>query len=146
MHRNAIGLASIVLVSIAAFAGCGPTTGAGTVPATGTVTMDGRPLSGASVTFQPIGGDARLTSQATTDEAGKFELGTYAGGGKFQPGIAPGKYAVAITKLDTAAIRDTLSPPKNLLPPRYADPASSQLTAEVIDGKPNDFEFPLHSK
>jgi hypothetical protein len=146
MTRGAFGGWLLALLASTTLAGCGRSTVPGTVAASGVVTLDAKPLEGASVTFQPIGGDAKLASQSTTDAAGKFELGTYAGGGKFQPGIAPGKYAVSIIKLDTASIRNTLSPPKNLLPVKYANPDSSKLTAEVTAGKENNFEFPLSSK
>lgn len=146
MTRSVFGVWLACLLSLAALSGCGKSTGAGTIPATGIVTFDGTPVEGASITFQPIGSDAKLASQATTDAAGKFELSTYASGGKFHPGIAPGQYAVSITKLDTASIRDTLSPPKNLLPAKYANPNSSMLKAEVAAGSENRFEFPLVSK
>ena len=37
----------------------------------------------------------------------------------------------------------TASPPKSLLPETYGDPAKSGLTAEVVGGKANVFEFDL---
>jgi hypothetical protein len=84
-----------------------------------------------------------LASQATTDTAGRFALSTHVGGGKLKSGIVPGKYVVSISKLDTAPAKNTFSPPKNLLPPKYADPKTSLLTAEVVAGQTNDFQFPL---
>jgi hypothetical protein len=100
------------------------------------------------VVFNPPIGSAeqRLSSQATTDHDGRFRLTTHVGGGKFKPGIVPGKYDVAINKLDTGSIKNTLSPPKNLLPPKYADAKTSLLTADVAAGQANDFQFPLKSK
>ena len=91
-------------------------------------------------------GDGRLASQATTDADGRFKLSTHIGGGKFKSGIVPGKYTVASHGLDTAIAKDAFSKPKNLLPPKYADPKSSKLTAEVAAGQPNDFQFPLKSE
>jgi hypothetical protein len=87
-----------------------------------------------------------LASQSVTDAQGRFELSTHVGAGKFKPGIVPGKYSVAIAKLDTASIATTLAPPKNLLPKKYADPKTSGLVAEVVEGRENDFEFPLTSQ
>ncbi len=122
--------------------------GPATVKVTGTVTLNGAPIDGATVLFTPdIGSnDGRLASQAATDSEGRFALTTHVGGGKFKSGIVPGKYVVAITKLDTTATKNTFLPPKNLLPPKYADPKSSQLNAEVIAGQANDFPFPLKSE
>jgi hypothetical protein len=72
-------------------------------------------------------------------------MNTHVGGGKFEPGIEPGRYAVAITKLDTSAIASTLAPPKDLLPKKYGDPKKSGLTADVEAGRENVFEFALVS-
>jgi hypothetical protein len=73
-------------------------------------------------------------------------MSTHSGGGKFVPGIAPGRYAVAITKLDTAAVSSTLAPPKDLLPKKYGNPQTSRLTADVTEGGENDFQFALSTQ
>jgi hypothetical protein len=131
----------------AVFAGCeNSAAGPATVAVTGTVTNGGTPLEGANVIFHPmVESGQTLASQAVTDAQGRFELSTHVGAGNFKPGIVPGKYAVAITKLDTANIATTLAPPKNLLPKKYADPKTSRLVAEVVEGQENDFEFALSS-
>jgi hypothetical protein len=99
------------------------------------------------VVFYPAdSGDQTLASQAVTDSNGQFVLSTHVGGGNFKSGIVTGKYGVAISKLDTAAITSTLAPPKNLLPKKYASPKSSGLNAEVIAGQANDFKFALEGK
>jgi hypothetical protein len=131
---------------LVAVAGCGGTKGGpATIEVTGTVTLNGAPIDGASVLFSPdIGSsDGRLASQATTDTAGRFKLSTHIGGGKFKPGIVPGKYVVSVTKLDTAAAKNTFTAPKNLLPPKYADAKTSLLSADVVAGQANDFQFAL---
>lgn len=139
----------IAALSVVALAGCNGTKGGpATVEATGTVTLNGTPVDGASVLFTPDTGsdDARLASQATTDSEGRFKLTTHVAGGKFKSGVAPGKYVVAISKLDTAAAKNTFSPPKNLLPSKYADAKSSRLKAEVATEQLNDFTFPLKTE
>jgi hypothetical protein len=139
----------IVALSLLALAGCGGTKGGpATVEVTGTATLNGTPVDGANVLFTPeIGSeDRRLASQATTDSEGHFKLTTHVSGGKFKSGIVPGKYLVAITKLDAAAAKNVFSPPKNLLPAKYADPKSSLLKADVAAGHANDFTFPLKSE
>jgi hypothetical protein len=138
-----------VVLYLIAIAGCGGTkSGPATVEVTGTVTLNGAGVDGASVLFSPDVGssDGRLASQATTDSAGRFKLSTHVGGGKFKSGIVPGKYVVAISKLDTAPAKNPFSPPKNLLPPKYADPKTSLLTADVAAGQANDCQFPLKSE
>jgi hypothetical protein len=110
------------------------------------VTFDGQPVEGANVIFAPADGKQTLASQAVTDIEGRFEMSTHSGGGKFVPGIAPGRYGVAVTKLDTAAVSTTLAPPKELLPKKYGNPQTSGLSADVTAGSENDFEFTLMSK
>jgi hypothetical protein len=116
------------------------------VPASGVVTFDGNPIEGANVIFYPSESDQTLASQSVTDQDGRFELKTHVGGGKMQPGIAPGRYAVAITKFDTGSIATTLSPPKDVLPRKYGGPKTSGLTANVEVGSENNFQFALTSK
>ena len=67
-------------------------------------------------------------------------------GGAATPGIVPGRYAIAVSKLDTAAIATTFAPPKDVLPKKYGDPKTSGLTADVAMGRENDFVFALTSK
>jgi len=132
----------------AAVVGCGQTkSGPATVDVDGTVTLNGAPVEGANVVFYPsAAGDARRASEATTDAEGRFHLSTNLGGGKLKSGIAPGQYAVAISKLDKASIKDIVGPPKNLLPRKYADPKTSQLTASVVESGENHFAFPLSER
>src|SRR5690349_4021780 len=90
-------LVVLPLLCLTALLGCSNTqSGRTTVEVSGIVTLDGTPLDGANVLFAPDVGsdDGRLPSQAVTDNEGKFNLRTHVGGGKFQSGIAPGKYAV----------------------------------------------------
>jgi hypothetical protein len=144
-HRDFL-LAALCLIALA---GCGSTKGGpATIEVTGTVTLNGTAVDGASVVFSPeIGSnDGRLASQATTDSTGRFKLSTHVGGGKFKSGIVPGKYTVTIAKPDPAVAKNIFSPPKNLLPPKYADPKTSQLTTNVAAGQANDFQFPLKTE
>ena len=139
----------LAAICLAAVNGCGGTKGGpATVEVTGTVTLNGSAVDGANVLFSPdIGSnDGRLASQATTDSAGRFKLSTHVGGGKFKSGIVPGKYVVAISKLDTAPAKNTFTAPKNLLPPKYADAKTSLLNSDVAAGQANDFQFPLKSE
>ena len=120
-----------------------------THPAKGRVTLGGAPVKGATVTFRPDGQGSGCSG--ISDDGGNFKLSTFTGG----DGAIPGKYRVGVTKFDTAATgvdvnspgyappSATASPPKSLLPETYGDPAKSGLTAEVVGGKANVFEFDL---
>lgn len=115
--------------------------------AVGSVTWNGSPVEGATVMFAPAdGGAQRLSSQAVTDASGIFVMTTHVGAGNFKPGVVPGKYEVGVTKLDTASIKSTMGPPKNVLPNKYANAKSSGLTAEVVAGRVNKFTFSLEGK
>src|SRR5436309_2229687 len=90
------GFAALVI----AVAGCG---GGGNkaVPVKGKVTLDGAPISLASVVFLP-NREGSILAQAVTNQQGDFELTTY------QPndGALPGEYRVVVTKLDEAPLAD----------------------------------------
>jgi hypothetical protein len=143
-------LRSVLVIGFctAVLAGCSKSKGPATIEVTGIVTLDGKPLDGANVLFSPGLGsnDSRLASQTTTDGNGKFHLQTHIGGGNYKSGIVPGKYDVTISKLDTSAAKNTFSPPKNLLPAKYADAKTSPFKADVVAGQANDFPLALKSE
>lgn len=136
----------VLLLAVASspLVGCGASTKPGAATATGVVALDSKPVAGANVIFYPASAaNPALACQAVTDEQGRFQMQTHVGAGKFEPGIAPGAYVVAITKLDTAGITTTLGPPKSLLPRKYNDPKTSKLAAVVALDRENNFEFNL---
>ena len=120
--------AFLVLVIAALTAGCqhGPDLGL----VEGTVTIDGRPLAGATVVFQPkAGGHA---SRGTTDDAGRYQL-VYIRDIK---GALIGSHTVMIY---AASEGD----PKERVPARYNK--KSIVTAQVAAGK-NEQNFNLTSR
>lgn len=125
------------------------------VPAKAIVMYAGKPVEGASVTF---GGAEIRGAVGNTDESGEVTLWTYEPG----DGVIPGKYTVAVRKLEVLALPDpeTVSPeeysrmahemnralsgaPKHLVPKKYSKAETSELTAEVVDGGENVFTFEL---
>jgi len=62
---------------------------------TGTVTLDGTPVEGATVTFIPVDGKARSASGSTSAD-GTFELTTF----KDKDGALPGDYKVTVSYRD----------------------------------------------
>lgn len=131
-------VALLPLCCALAAAGCGPGRPK-TLPVTGVVTLDGKPLEEASVLFAPEGGGRPATG--LTDKEGRFRLGTFVPG----DGALPGKHLVSVVKKKTSGVltdADGLSggvAPGGIVehwftPKRYADPKTSGLTAEVQPG------------
>src|SRR5262245_8328244 len=90
--------ALVCLVVLGACAGCGPRTIAPppTVPVTGTVTMNGRPVAGVLVKFYAMFdiGKVNFTPFGETGADGSFVLSTGAGGN----GAPPGEYSVTFER------------------------------------------------
>jgi hypothetical protein len=108
-------------------AGCG---GLDLLPVTGTVTLDGKPVGDAAVTFSPTAGGP--VASGTTDAAGHFQLTT-----TNRAGVMPGEYTVTITKQTMHNITsDGMPGPGGVkiqwhVPRRYSEPESSGLKAVV---------------
>jgi hypothetical protein len=141
---NRLGVWLVLSSVLSAGLGCGRSgTPAGFASAVGTVTFQGKPVPGASVTFYPAdGNDAAMPTQATTNDQGTFEMSTQVGGGKSTRGIAPGHYDVAVAKLDMTNVTSTSTPPKHILPLKFGNPKTSKLSANVAAGD-NNFTFAL---
>lgn len=132
-----------LLALCVSFAGCGG--GAGDQPdlglVKGTVTFEGSPLSGASVTFMPDNG---RPASGTTDSAGNYEL-TYIRDTK---GCKVGHSKVVITSVVEGANEmenegDDATPAeaaKEKLPAKYN--TDTELEADVKAGE-NTFNFDL---
>lgn len=147
----------LLLAAASGLVGCGGTDRGklpDTVPAKGTVTYKGTPVTGATVTFVADG--EAPSAFGKTDESGSFELTSFNVG----KGAVPGQYRVTITKYtdsepaDVASVEsDDYVPPElgtelsagptNLVPEKFAKPETSELTATVTEDGENDFKFDL---
>jgi hypothetical protein len=124
-----------------AFAGCGKRDGyaeLGLVEVGGTVTLDGKPLSGANVNFES---EDKRSSMGTTDSAGKYSL-MYDSQTR---GVVPGPKIVRITTAEVgegggAAEGSAIS--KESVPTRYN--RQSELKADVSASN-KTFNFDLKS-
>ncbi|MEX2169936.1 MAG: carboxypeptidase-like regulatory domain-containing protein [Pirellulales bacterium] len=110
-------------------------------PLSGTVTYQGAPVQGAIVVLHPAEAGELQPAQATTDSNGQFAISTHIGQGAYQPGLAPGKYLVEISKREVAS--DFTRPPRHLLPEKYASAKTSELTADVPAEGVEELEFTL---
>src|SRR5688500_6533032 len=81
-------------------AGCGPS-GPAMVKDTGTVTLDGTPVDGASVMFVPV--STVKPAQGKTDAAGKFTLNTDPS--KPDDGALEGEYTIAVSGVRTTGVQ-----------------------------------------
>ncbi|MBM3980085.1 MAG: hypothetical protein FJ304_07335 [Planctomycetes bacterium] len=119
-------VASAVVLSLVALAGCGQK-GPALVPVTGKVTTaDGKPLERATVVFHPVGAaDANgVKPRGTVGADGTFTLTSHTTG----DGAPAGEYRVTV-ELWTAGKGD--DPPTSRLPAKFANPEKSGLTATV---------------
>ena len=129
-----------VLCSVLCVCGCGGDGRPSLVPVTGKVTLNGEPIDGAMVGFQPqdIEGYNR-PSTATTDAQGSFTVGTYG----TDDGIPEGSYRVTVRKSEVIGkipegynLENPEENPRPLrtrliVPEMYADAEASGLTVTV---------------
>jgi hypothetical protein len=160
--RQLLGTASFgsfLIVCAMVAVGCGggaPPMPSGIVPVTGTVTLDGEPVSGAIVTFVPVqitgGGGAGLgAASGMTDSTGKYSLIGYEGRAN---GTLPGSYRVKISRLtradgstvipgpDDSPMQLLVSGAREQLPEKYSSDIRTSLVATVDpSGSPVDFKL-----
>lgn len=103
--------------------------GCGGPPSTveGVVTLDGRPLAAACVTFHPDAPGPVAYGRSFDD--GSYHLKTGAAG----TGLAAGRYRVTVFAMEVVAGAGERAGPL-LTPATYADPSTTPLRCEVGDG------------
>jgi hypothetical protein len=138
-------------LSVLVFTGCGKAPNPfGAVYVEGTVTYDGTPIEGVSVTFIPQGGD--LAAGGMTDSSGKFTLTI--GGASLGSGAKPGQYDVTFTKVELPEMRPlgegpvAMPVPTYLIPQKYENPRASGIAPVTVDSdkSKNKFTFALSSQ
>ncbi|MDR0335845.1 MAG: carboxypeptidase-like regulatory domain-containing protein [Planctomycetaceae bacterium] len=145
----------ILFLLLLFFSGCSDGTSFRVETVEGTVTLDGTPVEGATLTFVPSVSNIGKSAYARTNSQGFFRL-TAIQGGQSGAGTVIGNYLVAISK-DTPVREPTEKeladqergiafeiPITHIIPTKYNNAQTSGLTAEVIKGK-NVFNFNLKS-
>jgi hypothetical protein len=140
MKRATRFIALALLVSVPFLSGCG----AKPVKVTGTVTLNGQPVEGATVQFVPVN-DGGRPAVGTTGADGGFSLTTI----ENHDGAMPGEYKVVITynpPVETAPAQNTeqgmkqatqaqsqakRGKPKYVIPAAYTDPAKTPVRQSV---------------
>lgn len=133
--QRALQVLSLVGAAIL-ITGCG---GSGLTPLTGTVKVDGAPLTGATgaVLFTPVGGGPTAGGGIKAD-------GTYTVTSGSQAGLAPGEYLISVSASKPANPHNTevAEIPKPMIPVRYADPKTSELKVTISSGtKTHDIDL-----
>ena len=135
------------LVVTVTLAGCNSDGNPKTYEVSGTLTLNGQPVDGATIVLIPKGTGA-YPATAVSNADGTFQLTTF----NANDGAVPGDYSVKISKMEykEEAVSDTqvfasseeenenyeltessAAPPKNLLPAKYANPMTSELIYSV---------------
>ena len=129
-----------VVVALAASFGCTKAV----APVSGTVTLDGKPVEGASVTFLPMDADGYgvVGSATATDAQGRYVQKLVFGGR--QPGVAVGKHKVSVSLFRADLKNPDGMMGREMLPDRYN--TATELTYEVPKGGTDQANFDLKSK
>ena len=144
----------VILLSLACFLGftaigCGG--GIKTNYVEGIVTLDGEPLSGASVTFIPVAEDG-LTAGGFSDDWGVYRLSSVNGSGG--RGALAGEYVVTVAKTKEVPLArpvkhddgtETKTTSESVLAPIYRERTKTPLKFTVKNGS-NKIDLPLKSK
>jgi hypothetical protein len=109
----------------------------------GTVTMDGKPLDGASVVFNPVTEDGLLAAGKTNAD-GMYELRT-----QEQAGAVAGSYKVTVLLTKVTGTRKNPDSDDDLkmtyiVPSTFSDPETSGLEAKVPG--PESYDFSLTTR
>jgi hypothetical protein len=140
--------APVALLVASLLIGCGGPDYPETIDVSGTVTLDGKPVPDAIVTFLPT--DGRRSGTGYTDSSGHFTLTTF----KPEDGAVPGAHAVAINPTEAPpmpgeapvmGVGGSAGSYTAPFPPKYGDPKQSGFTAEVSPDGENDFTFDMKS-
>jgi hypothetical protein len=141
---------TILMLTICLIVGCGGGSANPIAPASGVVTLDGKPIEGVSILLIPKEGTSSgRISYGLTDAEGRFELRV----SPDQSGAIIGTHWVQLEKLtqqDGSPIPAGTSPEEvaamNQLPQAYADAGSTPISAEIPESGTSDLVFDLSSR
>lgn len=134
---------ALVALALTAIVGCGD---ASRVPITGTVFLDGKPLSGCAVLFVPAAKSAQgAAASGTTDNEGRFSLAA-----ANLPGASVGEYCVTVTKQNAKNVVDKATGENRLqiewlTPAKYSRPETSGIR-KTVSSQEHDFTIELSSR
>jgi hypothetical protein len=129
-------IAALAILTLCA--GCGQS-GPATAPVKGKVTLDGQPLTTGRVITLP---EADRGANGLIAPDGTFELSTFSD----RDGATLGKHKVGVVAFEATAGGPESPTGRSLVPERYNNPETSNLTIDVKVGGDNFAELSLTSK
>lgn len=142
IQHTAVLLGSCLLLAIV---GCGADDGLGRRAISGTVTLDGTPLTDGAITFEPV--EKSTTSSGSMIAAGKYSITR-------EQGLPPGKYRVVVNAIKPGTGmtlpegkfpgEEVGTPQVELIPPSWN--SRSQQFIEVTESGPTEFTHEISSK
>jgi hypothetical protein len=135
---------SLTIVALAAASGCsGEDSAAGRVPVfpvQGSITFRGQPIPGAVVTLHPKApAEGVPAPRAQIGKDGTLKVSTYDGG----DGAPAGEYVVTVQWYRLVGSGNDVVAGPNVVPPKYASAASSDLIVTVAEAGANSFDLKL---
>ncbi|MDR0521766.1 MAG: hypothetical protein LBH00_07930 [Planctomycetaceae bacterium] len=131
---------TLIIVTITIISGCGNPQGRLSV--SGTVTLDGEPITEGSISFEPVGEQAVKVRSGTIILKGKYEV-------PGKSGLVPGEYLASIsaqqatgTKIKTGM--GEVDEVIDLIPPAYGSDSKQRIT--VTETGKQTFDFPIKTK
>jgi hypothetical protein len=131
-----------MILFLAVTVGCDSGDGLNRQAISGTVTLDGQPLSGGAILFEPATNESG-TAVGATIRQGAFAISR-------KEGPVPGPYRVRIYSSSATQVPPTVGqtertprPMVERLPPRYN--TQTELNADIIAGRTNHHRFDLSS-
>jgi hypothetical protein len=117
-----------------------------TVPASGVVTLDGKPVDGAQVVLVPAA-EGKTGAFGTTNGSGHFSLRAY----DEKDGAIPGDYKVQVSKTVEVKLPGKLDGGDAVrfdygVPAKYTGAKTSGLSVTIPDTGNRDIQLPLTSK
>jgi hypothetical protein len=101
-------------------------------PAAGTITFKGQPAHGASLTLYPKTVAENVPApRASVEKDGSFKLSTFNGG----DGAPEGEYVVTVRWYKLVKQGSDLIAGPNVIPRKYTNPQSSELTIRIAAGE-----------
>lgn len=158
MNRPAKLALSIWVTVGLVLTGCSKSSRPPTYPVTGTITLQGKPVAGAVITFVPTGKEGEAAS-AMSDSDGKYALTTWQAG----DGARPGEYRVKVSKQEQDAVdpskmvqnlsieeeqkiyvesKKPAPPAKRLIPSKFENEQTSGLIHKV-EARPTTFDIKI---
>jgi hypothetical protein len=134
LHRTAVRRVGLALVATTIVAGCSQSE-LPVYPAVGHVTFENEWPLGTRVVLHPLSNDSSIRPQGVVDALGNFRVTTFRDG----DGAPPGEYIVTLVWHKFVIDGEDYKPGPNVLPPMYAEPATSPLIVEVAK-KSNEFK------